>query len=284
MNGWLIYTEADAIRNKSYINWFIDEAKKHSIDLTLLLREDIFVGIQKNRQVIYASGKEVHADFAVVRTMDPLLNNQLEQMGINVFNNAVISETFNHKAHGYLAMQQLGIPVPESYFFPGKIIPSALPLNFPFVVKATNGKGGNQVTMIYNHKEWEEYRKSCMEDYVLQSPENIQPGKDLRVFVIGKKIIAAVLRSNTNDFRANYSLGGTASLYTLNKTEKETVQKIIDAYDFGLAGIDFMFTDDGKLIFNEIEDAVGSRTLSMLSDINILEVYINYIKEKIAAR
>lgn len=73
-------------------------------------------------------------------------------------------------------------------------------------------------------------------------------------------------------------------MYTLNKTEIRTIQKIIDAYDFGLVGIDFMFTEDGKLIFNEIEDAVGSRTLSMLTDINILEAYISYIKEKIAVR
>ncbi|GGP13634.1 ATP-grasp domain-containing protein [Oceanobacillus neutriphilus] len=284
MNGWLIYTEADSIRNKSYIDWFIDEAKKQSIDLALLLREDISVGIQKNKQIIYEKQEEIHADFAVVRTMDPLLNKQLEQMGITVFNNAVISETFNHKAHGYLAMQKLGIPVPESYFFPGKIIPSSLPLDFPFVAKAANGKGGDQVTMIYNQQEWEKYQKSCTEDFLLQSPENIQPGKDLRVFIINKKIIAAVLRTNTNDFRANYSLGGTASLYTLNKTEIKTIQKIIDAYDFGLAGIDFMFTKEGKLIFNEIEDAVGSRTLSMLTDINILEAYISYIKEKIAVR
>lgn len=280
MNGWLIYTEADSIRNKSYIDWFIDEAKKQSITLTLLLREDISIGIQRDKQIIHVKGKEIHADFAVVRTMDPLLNKQLEQMGITVFNNAVISETFNHKAHGYLAIQQLDIPVPESYFFPGKLIPSSLPLNFPFVAKTANGKGGNQVTMICNQQEWKEYRKSGMEDYLLQSPKNIQLGKDLRVFVIGKKIIAAVLRSNANDFRANYSLGGTASLYRLNKTEIRTIQKIIDAYDFGLAGIDFMFTEDGELIFNEIEDAVGSRTLSMLSDTNILEEYIRFIKEK----
>ncbi|GEN85520.1 MULTISPECIES: ATP-grasp domain-containing protein [Oceanobacillus] len=284
MNGWLIYTEADSIRNKSYIDWFIDEAKKQSIELTLLLREDISIGIRRDKQIINTKGKEVYADFAVVRTMDPLLNKQLEQMGVTVFNNAVISETFNHKAHGYLAMQQLGIPVPESYFFHGKLIPSSLPLNFPFVAKAAKGKGGNQVTMIDNQQEWEAYRKSCTEDFLLQSPKNIQPGKDLRVFVINKKIIAAVLRSNANDFRANYSLGGTASLYTLNKTEIRTIQKIIDAYDFGLVGIDFMFTEDGKLIFNEIEDAVGSRTLSMLTDINILEAYISYIKEKIAVR
>ncbi len=131
MNGWLIYTEADSIRNKSYIDWFIDEAKKQSIELTLLLREDISIGIRRDKQIINTKGKEVYADFAVVRTMDPLLNKQLEQMGVTVFNNAVISETFNHKAHGYLAMQQLGIPVPESYFFSRKTYSFLFATKFP---------------------------------------------------------------------------------------------------------------------------------------------------------
>jgi len=280
MNGWLIYTKADSIRNKSYINWFIDEAKKQAIHVTLLLREDISIGIDQNKQVIYANGEKIRADFAVVRTMDPLLNKQLEQMGITVFNKTLISETFNHKAYGYLAIRKLGIPVPETYFFPGKITPSALPLDFPFVAKTGNGKGGKQVAMLHNQKEWEAYRQSLTEDYVLQSSQHIQPGRDLRVFVIGTKIIAAVLRENSNDFRANYSLGGTASLYMLNETEKRTIHKIINAYDFGLVGIDFMFTESGEFIFNEIEDAVGSRTLSKLSDINILEEYVTYIKEK----
>ncbi|WP_339233109.1 hypothetical protein [Oceanobacillus sp. FSL W7-1281] len=280
MNGWLIYTKADSIRNKSYIDWFIDEAKKQSIHLTLLVREDLSIGIDQNKQVIYANGEEICADFAVVRTMEPLLNKQLELMGITVFNHSIISETFNHKAYGYLAIRQLGIPVPETYFFPGKMDPPSLPFDFPFVAKTANGKGGKQVAMLHSQKEWEAYRQSLTEDYVLQSSQHIQPGKDLRVFVIGTRIIAAVLRENSNDFRANYSLGGTASLYTLNETEKNIVQTIINAYDFGLAGIDFMFTENGEFVFNEIEDAVGSRTLSKLSDINILEEYVTYIKEK----
>ncbi|WP_080874229.1 ATP-grasp domain-containing protein [Oceanobacillus timonensis] len=281
MKGWLIYTTSDSIRNKSYIDWFIDEAQKQSIDLVLLRREDISIGIHHNKQVIYANGRAITADFAVVRTIDPLLNKQLEQMGIAVFNKPAISETFNHKAYGYLAVQQLGIPVPETYYFPGNLTPSTPPLDFPFVAKTAAGKGGSQVIMLHHLKEWEAYCQRTTEAFVVQSPKNIQPGKDLRVFVIGKDIIAAVLRENTNDFRANYSLGGKASLYTLSQTEKRTVQKMIDAYDFGLVGIDFMFSHDGEFIFNEVEDAVGSRTLSMLSTINLLEKYVHFIKKNL---
>src|SRR5690625_6839454 len=87
-------------------------------------------------------------------------------------------------------------------------------------------------------------------------------GKDLRVFVIGKQIIAAVLRVNNNDFRANFKLGGSAFLYHLTIDEVEMINKIINHFDFGLVGIDFLIDKEGNLLFNEIEDVVGSRILS----------------------
>lgn len=105
--------------------------------------------------------------------------------------------------------------------------------------------------------------------------------QDLRVYVIGKEIIAAVLRTSKEGFRANYSLGGEVSLYELSEAEKSIVGKITDKFDFGLAGIDFIIGDDGELIFNEIEDVVGSRMLYRCSDINIVELYLKYILQQL---
>lgn len=51
-------------------------------------------------------------------------------------------------------------------------------------------------------------------------PTAVQMGKDLRVFVVGKEIIGAVLRESTTDFRANFTLGGDARLYSLNDSEE----------------------------------------------------------------
>lgn len=282
MKGWLVYTEADARRNQSYIHWFLDEAQKQSITLTLLLREYITIGIRNQEPVIIYDGRQIEtADFAVIRTMDPLLSSQFKQMNIQLFNPAKISETFNHKGNAYLAIQSLGIPVPETYLIAAHAVPADPPMKFPFVCKMATGRGGTDVKMLQTRDDWQAYREACTTDFVVQSPYMIEPGKDLRVFIIGRKIVGAVLRSNKNDFRANYSLGGTAAWYTLNRKEKAIIQKIIHAYDFGLAGIDFMFSTDGELVFNEIEDVVGSRTLSMVSEINLLREYVDFIKHKL---
>jgi glutathione synthase/RimK-type ligase-like ATP-grasp enzyme len=103
--------------------------------------------------------------------------------------------------------------------------------------------------------------------------------QDLRVYVIGREIIAAVLRTAKEGFKSNFSLGGEVCLYRLSEEERALVDIIIRQFDFGLVGIDFIIGDDGELIFNEIEDVVGSRMLYRCSDINIVEKYLRFILE-----
>jgi gamma-F420-2:alpha-L-glutamate ligase len=106
--------------------------------------------------------------------------------------------------------------------------------------------------------------------------------QDLRVYVIGKEIIAAVLRTAKEGFRSNFSLGGEVRLYELSEEEKKIVELITGQFEFGLVGIDFIIGDEGELIFNEIEDVVGSRMLYQCSDINIVELYLKYILQQIS--
>src|SRR5699024_2655550 len=108
-----------------------------------------------------------------------------------------------------------------------------------------------------------------------------QIGKDLRVFVIGKKIIAAVLRVNNNDLRANFKLGRSAFVYHITIEEVEMINKIINNFDYGLVGIDFLIDIEGNFHFNEIEDMIGSRILSDTTNINLLSEYKSYIKLRI---
>jgi gamma-F420-2:alpha-L-glutamate ligase len=113
---------------------------------------------------------------------------------------------------------------------------------------------------------------------------NVQLGKDLRVFVVGEEIIGAVLRESSEDFRANFKLGGSARLYQLNETEEKMIRKIMHYFHFDMAGIDFLIGLDGELLFNEIEDVVGSRILSMVRGANILAAYVAHIKKRLCER
>lgn len=281
LRGWLIYNKKDKQRNQAYIDWFIKEAKKQEVKLILILREHLQIGITKGRHSISYRHQAIDLpDFAVVRTVEPLLNMHLELLGLKVFNSYEVSNLCNHKMNTYYAMQKLNIPIMDTLMIKREQLTEKPPRNFPFVIKESTGRGGSQVHFIQSIDEWiEVLPKFTTEDLVIQSTD-VQHGKDLRVFVLDKEIIQAVLRENKGEFRANYSLGGTAHPYDLSKKEEKLIGKIIHAYDFDLVGIDFLIGHDGQLILNEIEDVVGSRILSLVSDINLLEKYVIHIKKQ----
>lgn len=286
MKAWLIYHKKDAMENHSYIDWFIEEANKQQVDLKLIYRETLQIGIKKNKPVIYVDEKYCpKPDFVIIRVMEPTLQLQFEAMTIPTFNDSYVAQICNHKSLTYLEMSNLNIPIVPTYFLTKQALSKEPPLSFPFVVKEATGRGGQQVFLIKNKSQWEQAsEKLYTNDILVQSTEGIHLGKDVRVFVIGTEIVAAVLRENDHDFRANFKLGGKASLFHLTPDMQKMIHNIINHFEFGLVGIDFLLHKDGHLIFNEIEDVVGSRILSETTNINLLEKYIAFIKWKMKTK
>ena len=280
--GWLIYSKKDALENSSYIDWFIEEARLQNIRLTLILREDFTIGLSNNKHTVKLGQQKVNLpQFAVVRIIEPFLSLHLEMCGIKVFNSSTISTICNHKSLTHLEMSKLQIPMVNMIFVKKENLSDVPPMDFPFVVKEATGRSGKQVHLITDSQDWRRcYPTLDSTDLVIQSTQ-VQAGKDVRVFIVGKEIVGAVLRENKNDFRANFKLGGTASWYPLQVDQINIINKIIHHLDFSMVGIDFLIGPNDEFLFNEIEDVVGSRILSKTSDINILNKYITHIKNHI---
>lgn len=278
MNAWLIYDQFEAERNKHYIQMYFDECSKRGIQLRLLISEDLTIGIRENKcSVMYLYEKLPAPHFVICRTIRPLLTKHLEIMGIPVFNNYFVSSVCNDKQKTYQYVSQANIRMMDSIFtntdYTGEI-------TYPVVVKPSNGKGGKNVFLVRNSEEYHHAVKAMSgTDIIIQKPAG-DLGRDLRVYVIGKRIIASILRVSQTDFRSNYCLGGSAELYDLSHQEKSIIDKVIEMFDFGLVGIDFIF-DQGQLVFNEIEDVVGSRMIYAKTDINIVSEYLEYILTKV---
>lgn len=282
MLGWLLYNEQDANENKAYIEWFIYESKKQNIELQLIYRERLAIGLEYGMYEVKYDNKPISLpDFVVVRTIEPIIQYMLTALKIPTFNSYEVAKTSNHKSWTYMEMHRLGIPFLPTYFAAKKAFPKTPPIPFPFVVKEATGRGGKEVFYIKNCDDWDRLKLRIHSDDIIIQQANVQLGKDVRVFVIGKEIVAAVLRKNRKDFRANYKLGGTAELFQLNVEQIEMVKKIVNHFDFGLVGIDFLIGPNNEFMFNEIEDVVGSRILSATTEINLLEKYVSYIKQSV---
>lgn len=98
----------------------------------------------------------------------------------------------------------------------------------------------------------------------------------MRVYVMGGKIIASVLRYNPDSFKSNFSLGGKARLASPDASQVEAVEKIAARLKSDYIGVDFIF-NDGRWVLNEIEDVVGSRMLYEVTEIDVAAAYCSYI-------
>ena len=196
-------------------------------------------------------------DFVINRTN----NAKIEKIGVRVFNPSPLTALANNKQACYEFMQSNGIEI--------------MPVNqtaAPVVEKPVNGKGGQGVRLIKSG----EFK--IKPGFVYQKPAS-DLGRDLRVWLIGGEIICAVLRKSDSDFRSNFCLGGKALPYELSASEQALVLKIASLLKFDYIGIDFVF-NEGKIVFNEIEDSVGARMVYEKTDIDILRLYCDYIKKE----
>lgn len=239
MSGILVYSKYEAKRNA-----FAVEKFRQNLGVRLVFESDVDF--------------DFCPDFVINRTNNYKIAEGFEQKGIRVFNPSPLTKLANDKQKCYEFMAENGIEI--------------MPIDYkgaPVVKKARGGKGGTDVFMLEKAEDFES-------GYVYQQPAS-DLGRDLRVWLIGGEIIAAVLRQSDTDFRSNFCLGGSASVYNLSDEECALVKKISSLVSYDYIGIDFVF-NRGKIVFNEIEDTVGARMVYDTTDIDILNIYCEYIK------
>ena len=263
MRGLLFYDSVGAKRNEWFIARLIESAKDRGLTLDLVI---------KNKGDDLAL--PYHPDFAIVRAINPALSEHLEALGIKVFNNSLTARIANDKWQTYLFARELGIRVmPTEAIISGSDVPDFTDQR---VVKSVDGHGGSEVFLVNNLKECKEILSLHQNKRFISQPLSSEPGVDMRVYMLGSTVLAAVKRTSRSDFRSNFSLGGNAELVQLPPKTEGTVATIIEALGCDLVGIDFI-RHDGEWVLNEIEDVVGTRMLYALTDIDAADEYIAHI-------
>lgn len=288
LKGYLLYEPHDAIKNTGFIELFMEESKRKGIMLSLLLTTDErLLPLNPHLSSLCADTLE-NPDFIINRSRIPALSQALEQCGILVFNSARICEICNDKQRTYDYLMEYGILSMDTVYpdnpADGR---TAQQFGYPFVLKPAGGHGGMHVGLIRDERELHQALSDLKKDYGIIPKLLFQRcasdiGKDLRVYVLGGKIIAGMMRTGANlrsqkpEIRANFSLGGTASLHVLTKEETALTEKISAALPADLVGIDFIY-HEGRPVFNEIEDVVGTRMLYANTHIDIVKEYLAHV-------
>lgn len=265
MRGYLVYEQADAQINKGFIQMLQEEAHKQKIVLELVFSEAL-------------SQHDNAVDFVWNRSRNASVAKRFEALGIRVFNNSHTNKIANNKQLASAFVQRLGIQTVPTYSSITEIA------TYPVVFKTVDGHGGQEVMLCHNATELTKVLSEFKGRQTIIQPYIESNAQDVRVWLLGSKVIGAVLRSGTNDFKSNYTLGGSIAKFDLPASLKHAVQTITAALQSDYIGIDFLKAADGTFYFNELEDPVGAKSYYELFNDQLAVYLIHYIKSTINSK
>src|SRR5699024_4849154 len=154
MIGWLIYQKVDAIQNRSYIDWFIEEAQQQHVELKLIYREDLTIGLNNHKPVVrIAAGKDTLTVFVVNRSIEPIIQHFCTTWNIPICNPVDTAKIVNDKALTHLELSKLNIPMLPTFFIQGHALTENAHLDYPFIINNITGRGGNEVCRLDSDKK-----------------------------------------------------------------------------------------------------------------------------------
>jgi ribosomal protein S6--L-glutamate ligase len=108
-------------------------------------------------------------------------------------------------------------------------------------------------------------------------------GADIRAFVIGNKVVAAMKRQGMEgEFRSNLHQGGEGQAIQLSEQEEETAIAAAKALGVRVAGVDMLQSKRGPLVM-EVNSSPGLQGIEKTSGLDVAAAIIGYIEEKIKA-
>ncbi|HDL3659234.1 TPA: RimK family alpha-L-glutamate ligase, partial [Mannheimia haemolytica] len=172
-----------------------------------------------------------------------------EAKGIPVLNHSAAFALARDKWRTLQKLAKHNLPVPNTNFA-GHLVSVKSQLNqfaFPLISKVLNGSQGNGVMLFEGKNNAEAVLatfRQVNEPYLCQQFVGDAKGQDIRAFVIGNEVVAAMSRTSvTGDFRANIHQGGTAQPIELTQMERALAIKATKTIGLDIAGVDFLRTE-----------------------------------------
>jgi RimK family alpha-L-glutamate ligase len=214
---------------------------------------------------------------------------QLQRYNIFCVNSIETIEACGDKYRTYLKLSDAGLPCPRSALVHSEdmIAPAMERIggSFPVVVKLLSGSKGVGVFIIESQKSLTSVLQVMWkidENAELLMQEFIESEYDVRVHVLGDKVVAAMKRFVIkNDFRSNFSLGSEIESVELEKGQKEICIKAAKAVGALWAGVDMIIAKkDKKPYFLEINSSPGTYGIEKATKQDLVSKVMEYLSDK----
>lgn len=220
-----------------------------------------------------------HYGLAVIR--------QFEMMGVYCLTESIALGRSRDKLRALQLLSRKGIGLPKTSF--AYNVHDAKELiklvgGTPLILKLCEGTQGRGIVLAETQKAAESVIEAFRElraEFLVQEFIKEANGSDVRCFVIGDKVIAAMERTaQEGEFRSNLHRGGTARVTKLTAIERRTAIKAAQTMGLHVAGVDLLRSARGPLVM-EVNSSPGLEGIETASKIDIADAIIAFIEEDI---
>ena len=253
-----------------------------------------FVMIEGGKPTVIYKGKPIKGIDAIIPRIGTSVNafgcavvRQFELMKVftTVKSQAILRS--RDKLRSMQVLAKSGVDIPKTVFAKNPALVTELIHMVggpPVVIKLLEGTQGVGVVLAETTKA----AKSTIEafyglraNFLIQEFIAESKGADIRAFVIGNKVVAAMKRQgHEGDFRSNLHRGGEGFAVELSPEEERTAIAAAKALGVRIAGVDLLQSERGPLVM-EVNSSPGLKGIEEISGIDVASLIVAYIEEKI---
>ena len=268
------------------------EAREHEVKVIDVLR--CYMNITSHRPSIHYRGEVLTGFDAVIPRIGASVTfygtavlRQFEMMNVFPVNESVAITRSRDKLRSLqlLARKGVGLPVTGFAHNPDDIDDLIKTVGgAPMVIKLLEGTQGIGVVLAETKKAAESVIQAFMglqANILAQEFIKEAGGSDIRCFVVGGKVVAAMKRQGPEgEFRSNLHRGGTATLVRLTPEERSTAVRAANIMGLDVCGVDLLRSNHGPVVM-EVNSSPGLEGIEKASGKDVAGMIIQYIEKRL---
>ena len=205
----------------------------------------------------------------------------IERRGVTVMNPASVLERCVDKFYTTALLRTAGLPVPETVVCEGAADAMATVRQFGgAIIKPIFGSMGHGIVRVDNPDVAFRVVKALDQIGAVFYVQRIldHGGRDVRVFVVGGRVVAAIeRRAPAGEWRTNVSQGGTAHALALPPDWEALALQAAAAVGAEYAGVDLLPSRDGSLFVLEVNGIPGWQGLQEASGADVAGAIVDHL-------
>jgi len=151
----------------------------------------------------------------------------------------------------------------------------------PAIVKLIQGTQGAGVVIVDSKQSFDsviDAFHAIGQNILVQNFVKEAKGSDIRAFVVGRRVVAAMTRKAVEgEFRSNVHLGGSATSTRLSPAYRKAAVAGAQRMGLSVAGVDMLASDAGPMIM-EVNSSPGLEGIERSSGVDVADAVIAYIE------